>query len=93
MSSSNPFPSLQLTRLDNLNSGTGSARGGSQGLNHLNAVHALDNTSKDNVGTVEPIGDNGGDEELGAIASFHMSYQQQQDKGPIELTCRGQRWP
>ena len=45
-----------------------SVRGvGAGGLDGLNDVHALDDLAKDDVLAIEPAGDDGGDEELGAV--------------------------
>lgn len=73
--------SLQLARLDN--GGTlavlDSAAARASGLNGLDNVHGLlvSDLAEDDVATVEPRGDDGGDEELGAVAAEKIRRGQQ----------------
>lgn len=46
----------------------GLAARGAETLNLLDEVHAVSDLAEDDVGTVQPAGDDGGDEELGAVA-------------------------
>lgn len=69
----NIIRSLKLTTLDNLDRCAGLTRVRSKRFNALNQLHVLDHTSKDNVGTIEPISNDGGDEELRAVTSGHIS--------------------
>lgn len=64
--------SLQLTRLDDggalaVLDGTAAGASGLKSLDNVKGVLVSDLT-EDDVASVEPRGDNGGDEELGAVA-------------------------
>lgn len=65
--------SLQLTAVDDLGLDVRADRagGGTEGLNLLHDGHGLgvSDLAEDDVLAVEPGGDNGGDEELGAVAT------------------------
>jgi hypothetical protein len=62
---------LQLTRVDDggLDVGADGAGGGTESLDLLHDLHGLliGNLTEDDVLAIEPRGDNGGDEELGAV--------------------------
>ena len=82
--------SLQLTRLDNgralavLDSTAARA----SGLNGLDNIHGLlvGDLAEDDVATVEPRGDDGGDEELGAVAAERVRTRP--EAGRIRLHSR-----
>lgn len=83
---------LKLTTLDNLDRCAGLTRVRSKRFNALNQLHVLNNTSKDNVGSIEPISNDGGDEELRAVTSGHISIIHKDIKKTMrQLTCRGRR--
>ena len=73
--------SLQLARLDNGGALAvlDSAAARASGLDGLDNVHGLlvSDLAEDDVATVEPRGDDGGDEELGAIAAEDVRRDQQ----------------
>lgn len=58
---------LELTRLVNGDLLSGLARVGTKSLNGLDNIEALGDLTEDNVLTIEPRSDNGGDEELGTV--------------------------
>ena len=68
---------LQLTAVDNggLDVGADGAGGGAESLDLLHDLHGLGigNLTEDDVLAIEPRGDNGGDEELGAVAADAVS--------------------
>lgn len=68
---------LQLSRLDNgwLLGVVDLAGTGASGLNSLDNVHGLlvSNLTEDDVLAIQPGGDDGGDEELGAVARKFVS--------------------
>lgn len=47
--------------------GLGGTRRRAEGLDLLHEVEAFDDLTEDDVGTIEPRGDDGGDEELGSV--------------------------
>jgi hypothetical protein len=63
---------LVATAVDDggLDSGADGTGAGAEGLNLLDDLHGLliSDLAEDDVLTIEPRGDNGGDEELGAVA-------------------------
>lgn len=63
---------LQLTTVDDrgLDGGADSTRAAAEGLELLDDLHGrlVSNLAEDDVLAIEPRGDNGGDEELGAVA-------------------------
>lgn len=69
-----PYPpvltatNLDLTRVDNGNRFLGGSARGSNPLDSLDDVQAFNNMAEDDVGTVEPLGLDGGEEELRAVA-------------------------
>lgn len=68
---------LQLAGLDNgwLLGEVNLAGAGASGLKSLDNVHGLliSNLAEDDVLAIQPGGDDGGDEELGAVAEMHVS--------------------
>lgn len=68
---------LQLSRLDNgwLLGVVDLAGTGASGLKSLDNVHGLlvSNLAEDDMLAIQPGGDNGGNEELGAVAKFRVS--------------------
>ena len=68
---------LQLAGLDNgwLLGEVDLAGAGASGLESLDNVHGLliSNLAEDDVLAIQPGGDDGGDEELGAVAETHVS--------------------
>lgn len=59
---------FQLAALDNLDLLLGAVhRSGGGVLNLLDDVVALEHFAKDDVAAIQPAGDGGGDEELGAV--------------------------
>lgn len=68
---------LQLARLDNgwLLGEVNLAGAGASGLESPDNVHGLliSNLAEDDVLAIQPGGDNGGDEELGAVAEMYVS--------------------
>lgn len=76
--------SLDLTAVDNLglDSRADGAGGGAKGLNLLHDSHGLgvSDLAEDDVLAVEPGGDNGGDEELGAVATERERLRQCQSR-------------
>lgn len=73
--------SLELTAVDNLglDSRADGAGGGAEGLDLLHNLHGfgVSNLAEDDVLAIEPRGDNGGDEELGAVAAEKETCQYQ----------------
>lgn len=69
----NTIRSLKLTTLDDLDGCARLTRVRSKRFNALDQLHVLNNTSKDNVGSIEPISDDGGDKELRAVSSGQIS--------------------
>jgi hypothetical protein len=65
--------SLQLTTLDNLDRCARLTRVRSKRFNALNQLHVLNNTSKDDVGSIEPVSHDGGDEKLRAVTNEYIS--------------------
>jgi hypothetical protein len=66
--------SLQLTAVGNGNLLLGSTGRAAQLFNRLDKVHALLDLTEDDVSAVKPVGNDGGDEELGAVAVvLHVS--------------------
>jgi len=103
---------LQLARLDDgwLLGVVDLAGAGAGGLNGADDVHGLvvSDLAEDDVLAVQPAGDDGGDEELGAVAWGILAgnyLREGKDEGVrekgkgnlglrvIELTCLGRRWP
>ena len=76
-----PWRRLQLTSVNDggLDVGADGAGGAAESLNLLDDLHGLivGNLTEDNVLAIEPRGDNGGDEELGAVAADAVSGQAQ----------------
>lgn len=94
--------SLDLTAVDNLglDSRADGAGGGAEGLDLLHHSHGLgvSDLAEDDVLAVEPRGDNGGDEELGAVAIEEKEMVSvpvwRKPRSPSgKLTCWDQRWP
>lgn len=96
---------LVATAVDDggLDSGADGAGGGTESLDLLDNVQGLSisDLAEDDVLAIEPRGDNGGDEELGAVAGkkkgmFSMALYVDQPgykSETLRLTCWGQRWP
>ena len=59
---------LNLTRLGNLDSGTGCTLVSSEGFDQFNQFEAFKDTAKDDVSSIQPRCLNRGDEELRAIS-------------------------
>lgn len=70
---------LSLTAVDDLGLGSGADRagGGAEGLKLLHDSHGslIGNLAEDDVLAIEPRGDNGGDEELGAVAEVEQKRE------------------
>jgi hypothetical protein len=75
---------------------TGLGAGGLEGLDDVQGVLVSD-LAEDDVAAVEPRGNDGGDEELGAVARGGLNISMEQARGGwgrcCGLTCWGQRWP
>lgn len=66
--------SLQLTTVGNSNLLLGGTARAAVALNLLDKVHAVLDLTEDDVSAVKPAGNDGGDEELGAVAVvLHVS--------------------
>ena len=63
------FNNLELAAVSDLNLGLGLSRRGSLLLNELDEVHSLGDLAKHNVLSVQPAGDDGGDEKLRSVGS------------------------
>jgi len=62
-----PIPDLKLSAIIYDNGGSGLSRSGSNFFDGLHNIHPLDDTSKDNVLSVEPCGLGGAQEELRSV--------------------------
>ena len=73
-----------------------STRVGADSLDGADDLHRLDiasgDTAEDDVLAVEPRGNDGGDEELGAVAAARLATELVK-VGLLKLTCWGRRWP
>lgn len=98
------FSILELTAVDDLGlDGRADGAGGrAEGLNLLHDLHGLgvSNIAEDDVLAVEPGGDDGGDEELGAVATAEKDKSApspkstvMEDRSEFRLTCWDPRWP
>ena len=102
-----PFPGLRLamytvantlvlTRIGNggalvVLDGTAAGASGLEGLDDVQGLLVSD-LAKNDVAAVQPGGDDGSDEELGAVAALCVS-QTLKKVARLPLTCWGRRWP
>lgn len=74
-----------------------STRVGADSLDGADDLHRLDialgDTAEDDVLAIEPRGNDGGDEELGAVAVSKSVPKEGSRQHGCKLTCWGRRWP